>query len=478
MNSVDLFGRRKITTNYTKVTDENIIDILEKAFADHMFNVVEEDYLFDYVRGNQPILYREKKIRKDINNKIVINKAKAVVDFKAGYLLEKPIQYVSSLNSTDDEAMKFLNGSLANESKDSQDMEIATDMAICGLGYRFALSNKNYKDGEEESPFKLYHIKPRNAFRVYTADIGGEALLGVVWASIKNEAGHQEEVVTAYTEDKVYKYVIGSKTKPEISENTLGMIPLFEYEYDELRMGAFEPVIPIYDAISLTMSNRVDGVEQFIQALLVFKNVDIKKEQLTELIELGAIKIKDNGEVEANVEYLTQELNQTQVQTLIDCMFEIADDIVGMPVQKSGTGGDNGVAVVYKDGWTKVESKTQKTELCFKKAERQFLKLILKIMRIKTLDKMIIKPIDVEIKFTRRNYENIYTKAQTLDLLLKNPHVHPRLAFVYSGISADPEADFNISEKYYNEQVEKAKKEAEEKAKKVKEEGDPNGLQN
>ena len=292
---------------------------------------------------------------------------------------------------------------------------------------------------------------------VYTTDIGEEALLGVVWVTIKDKDGQTINKVQAYSKDFFYTYYIGSMAITKKEENPLGDIPLIEYEFDELRMGAFEPAIGIYDAISLTMSNRLDGVEQFIQALLVFKNVDVKKEQLTELLELGAIKIKDNGEIEANVEYLTQELNQTQVQTLIDCMFDIADDICGMPVQRSGGGGDNGVAVVYKDGWTKVESKTQKNELSFKNAERKFLKVILNILKIKSLEKLIIRSIDVEIKFTRRNYENIWTKAQTLDLLLKNPRIHPRLAFVYSGISADPENDFNISEEYYQAQQELAK---------------------
>ena len=451
-----LLGRKKIFTNYTEITSENIGIILRQAFADHLLNKAEENYLFQYARGLQPVLFRTKKVRPEICNKIVINKAKSVLDFRAGYLLAKPIQYVSSLVEKDDKALELLNKFLANEGKESQDMLIATDMAICGLGYRLTLPNKDFKEDFSESPFKIYRIEPQSAFMVYTSDIGNEPLLGCVSAIVKdNTTGEEKIKVQAYSKNKFYYFDYGSGVVENEFDNPMGEIPLEEYEFDELRMGAFEPAIPIYDAISTTMSNRLDGVEQFIQALLVFKNVDVDKEQVQALAEMGAIKIKDNGEVEANVQYLTQELNQTQVQTLIDCMFDIADDIVGMPVQKSGNGGDNGVAVIYKDGWTKVESKTEKNELSFKKSERKFLKLVAKILSIKTLNEYVVRPIDVEIKFTRRNYENVWTKAQTLDLLLKNPRVHPRLAFVYSGISPNPEDDYNISEEYYQEELKK-----------------------
>ena len=468
----NLIGRQKIFTNYNKVNDKNIVEILNNAYPLHELNIAEEDFLYNYLKGVQPILKREKKVRKEINNKIVENHALSIVEFKTGYLLEKPIQYVATSNSVDDVSIAKFNGFMNIESKDSKDMRIATDCAICGLGYRLIVPNKSYSEKvEDESPFRIHTIKPQNAFIIYSSDIGEEALIGVVIYKYKDADTQQQKIrLQAYTKDFFYTMNFG-ETSFTKKANNYGVIPLIEYCYNEERMGAFEPVIPLLDAINMVQSNRVDGVEQFIQALLVFKNVDIKKEQLTELLELGAIKIKDNGEIEANVEYLTQELNQTQVQTLKDDMLRVVYKIVGMPIQNSGNGGDNGLAVVYKDGWTEVESKTQKTELIFKESERYFLKLALQYFRTLTLNKYKLSLIDIEIKFTRRNFENAWSKAQALDLLLKNPHIHPRLAFIYSGISADPEADYNESEKYYQEQLEKQQKQAPKG-------DDPNGLQN
>ena len=60
------------------------------------------------------------------------------------------------------------------------------------------------------------------------------------------------------------------------------------------------------------------------------------------------------------------------------------------------------------------------------------------------------------MKFTRRNYENIQSKAQVLDTMLSNPKIHPQLAFQHSGMFSDAESAYSMSMKYYEEQQEKA----------------------
>ena len=56
---------------------------------------------------------------------------------------------------------------------------------------------------------------------------------------------------------------------------------------------------------------------------------------------------------------------------------------------------------------------------------------------------------NVEIKFTRRNYENAMSKASVLTAMLQNNHIAPRLAFVHSGMFTDPESAYAESEAYY-----------------------------
>ena len=57
----------------------------------------------------------------------------------------------------------------------------------------------------------------------------------------------------------------------------------------------------------------------------------------------------------------------------------------------------------------------------------------------------------VEIRFTRRNYENILEKSQVLITMLNNDQIHPRLAFQHSGMFTDPDLAYQISAEYAKE---------------------------
>ena len=450
---MQLTGRRKIKTQYTEITEQNIVDVLTTSYALFLQNQVEIDFLYDYFKGKQPILNRIKKVRPEINNKIVENHANSIVKFKTGYLLQKPINYVARKDKdTISSALEYLNDCMDMEDKDSKDKEVANAQAICGLAYRLVLPNKLYDEEKEDaSPFNFYTIAPRQAYVVYSSDIGEEPLLGVIPLVLKDENGNTVVRLQVYTKDLFIVFNYTTKLIESAESHTYGRIPLIEYPYNEERMGAFEPVIPLLDAINTIESNRVDGIEQFIQAIMVFKNVEVTKEMLDLLKELGAINIDDNGEVKANVEYLQQELNQTQVQTLVNYLLEVVYRITGMPMGNNKSGDDTGTAVIMRDGWSEAEARTQDTELMFKKSEKEFLRLALHYMRTLSLKKYNLALTDIDIKFTRRNYENIYQKSQVLDLLLKSGKVAPRLAFQVCGLFSDSEQAYEDSEKYIKE---------------------------
>jgi len=62
----------------------------------------------------------------------------------------------------------------------------------------------------------------------------------------------------------------------------------------------------------------------------------------------------------------------------------------------------------------------------------------------------------LEIRFTRRNYENITEKANVLVAMLNNPKIAPQLAFSHCGMFIDPEMAWNMSKAYMEEQAKKA----------------------
>lgn len=96
----------------------------------------------------------------------------------------------------------------------------------------------------------------------------------------------------------------------------------------------------------------------------------------------------------------------------------------------------------------------------FKKAENNMLKLILRILRDTqglSDDIYQLRLKNLSQQFTRRNYENVQSKAQVLTSMLQQAKVHPRLAFQHSGLFTDPESAYQASMEYAAEQEEKAR---------------------
>lgn len=65
----------------------------------------------------------------------------------------------------------------------------------------------------------------------------------------------------------------------ESKPHALDMIPIIEYPANNARLGSFEIVLPLLDAMNNVASNRMDGVEQLVQAFIKFINCDITKEE-------------------------------------------------------------------------------------------------------------------------------------------------------------------------------------------------------
>ena len=206
-------------------------------------------------------------------------------------------------------------------------------------------------------------------------------------------------------------------------------------------------------------SNRIDGVEQFVQSLLLFHNVDIDTEKVETLNEIGAIKFRDiNPSLQGEIKYLVSQLDQSNTQTLIDDLIDNVLAIVGMPpTKKTGSSAETGMATIMQDGWYLAEARAKDTENLFKASERQLLKLVAYICN-NTSD-LILDYKDIDIKFTRKNYENIQSKVQVLIAMLQNEKIAPRLAFATANLFPDSEGAWIESKEYMAQQANEQGKE-------------------
>lgn len=447
-----LFGRRDIYAGVDEITEDNVISEVNSALVYHLQNVAEEDYLYWYRRGLQPILKRTKERNTIVLNKVVENHAEEITTFKNGYFLQEPAKYRSRKDSAASKVDK-LNEYIYRAGKHDADNVLADWFHMVGKAALYIESN-----ADEDIPIRTYALDPRSAFVVYSLRPGNEPLYAVnmvIGSGVVN--------IDVYTKDKVYRLYGTSKSaeatnRPNwqavatglrsVEENPLGNIPIIEYRYNSVNMGSFEAVIYLLDAINNVQSNRIDGVEQFIQSIAVAVNCQFEDDVTADKIrKAGMIALRSVGENKADFRILSEELDQQQTQTLVDDLYDQALRICSMPSTTKGgrSTSDTGSAVIFRDGWEQAAASARNTEDLFKKSNRLFDRIFTDILRKKGM--LNIKLVDFELDFVRNETANVQSKAQAMQTMLA-AGLHPEIALSKSGISNDPVADVKMSEKY------------------------------
>ena len=452
--SNDMFGRLDIYSTFDEITEENVKTELNSALVYHIKNMLQEEFLYWYTRGVQPILHRSKDIREDILNIVQVNTAAEIVDFKNGYFLTQPCSYVSRRKGVQTK-LKKLNEYLYRSGKLEVDNKVADWFHRVGKGVAFIAPNE-----DKETPFKAYALDPRSAFVVYSLKPGNEPVMGVNYVVADGKAKfdvftkdyvfHLSGVQTGktVTYEKSHDYMTTATTLDSVEPNVLGEIPIIEYRYNSVNTSAFELAIPLLDEISNLTSNACDGVEQFIQSLAIAVNCEFPEDTtITDIRKAGMIALRSIGENKADFKVLTEQLDQTQTKTLVDSIYDEVLRICAMPSRSNGssTYDTTGAAVLANFGWYQADAAARNTEDLFKESNRQFDRIIVEILKRKGLLDIDIN--DFELNFVRNETANVQSKAQAFQTLMA-AGLHPELAAAKSGISNDPVKDMKMSEKW------------------------------
>ena len=446
-----LKGRREIFTDVKEITKENISKVLGDAFVVHLQNVAEIKYLQEYERGVQPILRRKKEVRPEINNKIVENHAAEITAFKVGYVFGSPITFVQRASvdihgnngTADDRKIAILNEMMFEEGKATQDQVLGKDISVCGIGYRIVLPKK-VKEGI--TAFNILRLNPATTFVIKFNDLYKRSAVGVSYITLSDNSFR----VGAYT-DNFYFELEGrdfvSLKVIDVVPNRIG-IPIIEYKNDDERMGCFERVISLLDALNEATSDRLNGLAQFIQSILWMNNCEIDSEQMEQLKDKLGLLTKSEPGNPASVQYLTATLDQSQTQTLVDYLYEQVLQIAGVPGREQSTGGNTGQAILLSNGWQLAETHAQALVNTFTESEKEMLKVVLKIIKLtETSEIADLKLSDVDVKFSRNRTDSLLVKTQGLMNQLQ-AGIHPLIAITHCGLYSDPQSVWNDSKAY------------------------------
>lgn len=467
---METFGRKTLYSSLEEkdLNAETILKTMESVLQKHETNRFESAYLRDYYIGKQDIRQKQKFTREEINNKATENWAYAITEFVKSFLLSEPIQYVQSTDGTTEEVVK-LNKYMAYENKNFKDSDLLEDIVLTGRAYRYIAPDEAGE--EDEAPFEIQNIRAEDCEVVYYSGIGHKQLFAFVETKMGKVAKEvieltQEEIevwktysiYTVYTKDRVFKYTNENgnlEYLPPREPKDEVLFPaghrIIEYYFNKSRLSLIEVIKPLLDKINQLESLDMDDMEQFVNAMMVFKNANITEETIAQGKELGALLLKSDNNQQADVSLLQGRLQAADTQKFYERLLGAMLSIIAMPfANDNGSYGDTGVARMTGQGWTMADQRSNTLISAVIMSEREVLKYVLKICKNKNSEIKNLRVSDLEVRFRVNKNANILEKTQAL-LNMKTAQIAPSVAIPTCKIFSDDQNAILESSKYYGD---------------------------
>ena len=443
-----LYGRKVIYADYyPEDMDENTITkILNDVFSVHTQNASEIDYLEKYYKGFQPILGKTKDVRPTINNTVVENNAYFMVEFKKSYEFGEPIQYVQRGDVANPE-VSILNSYMLAINKHPKDTELGESLFTSGIAHRLVLPSE-----DSDSPFDIENLDSKKTFVVYSSYLPHKRLFAFTYTIGVNDSNLRGSIYTKNAYYEVNKDFIATAFTVKFKQyHILGDIPIFEYFLNKSRLGIIEVVLDLLNQINRITSDEIDGLEQYIQSILVFVNQDIDKDTYKDLLDLGAVKIATSDPSRpADLKLLSNNIDHSNTKILHDRLLNTALNIIGIPKNNEKSfGGDTGQARMLAEGWTMADERAKQDEMQFKRCAKPELELVLRICQLSPWSDINTLTLNqIEQKFTRNKSDNFLVKSQGLMNQI-SCGISPDVAMATSGLYSDTNEAYNKSMDFY-----------------------------
>lgn len=432
-----LAGRRRLFTDETEVTSQNVVRILQKAVSDNSVNVQAIRFLLEYEKGNQP-LQRKKEIRPEIDIQVCDNLANEITEFKIGYQWGNPITYIQRGNrdihgndtAKDDEAISYLNEMLEDEFSFAKDQELARYVEICGIGYQMVDIKRDFEGG---SVFDLITLDPLCTFIVYDHSVWQKPIMAVTFRQQENG----EVYYTCISDNAVYTVknssIVGEDGKPVDTweqydsgnthrsgeMNPLEKINIIEFQRSYDRMGCFERQISDLDNLNILVSDFSNNVAQDTQSVWWGNDFNFPEDEKGNSVtpSSGQWVMTYSGEKKnPKIQALSVQIQYSGILESIRTRRDTIKQKCNVPLQTEPGGGSTGTAMSMSSGWQAAEVAASKEEQIVRKGKMQIADLILRAIK-RSPDLPADSPMltlnlsDIKVSIVRNRTYDMITKA-------------------------------------------------------------------
>lgn len=475
--------------NATTATETDVRALLADVMQAHLKNSAQIDDMWKRYLNDMPIRHKCRLARPEINNIVVENRLWELIQFKLGYENAHPRLYTAVKGKEEDTdtlaAVGVLNKCSRLDSKEQKDNEQDEWKYVCGTSYRLALPLVS--NSPDKAPYYTAPLDPRYTGIIRSSDVQKTERVAFTYSLEKDpETGlamcrvgaysyspprrqrdgtYLPAIPTRYDEWEVKgnnPFAIGALVMTDALSDWTHVagynltleegLPIIEYRLNPARMGYVALLASLQDAINNLQSSRMDGVENFIESLLVFVNCAPPRDPVTrewQPISSGQfLAVKGTENAPASVQYLVEQLDQSGTQIAKDDLLDAFYEVGGIPSRNAkSSGGDTGEASYYRDGWGDTAARAIVTEKESRGAEVKLLEVKLNYIRDADKPDFRIGGLtlgDVDIEFPRDRGNNLLTKVQSLDLMIKLG-VDGGIAFQTVQLFSDPNGAWEAS---------------------------------
>ncbi len=444
--------RIEIPVRLKDLDEETLRTYLPDCVSQLKQNAKKIKYLKRFVDGTYQEIDDRKldlKTSGNANHKIKENHAYEIVQFKEGFRLGNKRQLVNKEGITNND-VSFIEKFMTDADADSKIMEWVHDLYSTGIGITFIQPRgdifktvskgkdikpdtvyKNAVEGYDvqvNAPFVYETVNSEENAVVYSSCIGESGLKDLFCINIANVLNKTtkipEEVVTVYTRQKVYEWrngnaLVGGELTEIADSSEYGELPMTEHALNAMRISPVEIVYDLLNDINLQVSLVANSIEDKVNQLLVFLNVDPETVNVREMFEQGVIALSgDMGDKSADVKTISNDLLLSETNEATERNLARLFDIVGVPLASATVSSGNNEAAYLGGGWTNANIIMNRDIVYGERSEREELRKIIKICKLNSNNPVkTIHANEIDIKYNINQSNNYVAKTQAMQNL-------------------------------------------------------------
>ncbi len=288
-------------------------------------NIQAKKIYKDYYEGKHSILSDYKMQDSRSNMKLVFNYPRKFVDNEVGYLIGKPVNYVSK--SDNRSIVDAIDINMSHWDKE-HNQTLRKESEIFGEAYEL-----NYINTEGE--FSATVLNPLNCYVLEDGTAERDVLLAI---HKYTKPFGDKQYMDVYTDSAILHYQIGTVNSGNSysggnlnyqgsHSHIFGRVPVLVCPANSERKSGFHDIISLIDAYNSLNSDLVNEIADHRNAYLIIENSKLEEEDLGKMKEMGIIQVPAGGRVSWLIKGIDASFVANELENIEQKIYSLCDQV-------------------------------------------------------------------------------------------------------------------------------------------------------